>query len=153
MFHSRIINNEINRLHEGFLRLLYGDKWSSFEKLLEQDKSVTIHTRNLQMLATGIIKVYRNTFPPIFSENFHRRDINYNLRINSDFAMRNVRSVFHGSESISYLGPKIWDIVTLELKELTSIVAFKKGIKDPNNCPCRLYKKYVSNLGFITATP
>ena len=59
MFHSRIINNKINRLHERCLRLLYGDKSSSFEKLLEQDKSVTIHTRNLQILATKIFKVYR----------------------------------------------------------------------------------------------
>ena len=44
--------------------------------------------------------------------------------------MPNVRSVFSGSESISYLGPKIWDIVPLELKELLSVVAFKKGIKE-----------------------
>ena len=48
------------------------------------------------------------------------------LRINSDFAMSNVRSPFHGNESVSYLGPKIWDIVPLELKELTSVVPFKK---------------------------
>ena len=47
----------------------------------------------------------------VFSEIFHRRDINYNLRINSDFAMPNVRSASYGGESISYLGPKIWDIV------------------------------------------
>ena len=155
MFHSRIINNKINRLHERCMCLLYGDKLSSFVKLLEQVKPVTIYTRNLQILATKMFKVYRNISPPIFSEIFHRRDINYNLRINSDFAMPNVMSVFHGSESISYLGPKIWDIVPFELKELTSVVAaFKKGINEwkPKNCPCRLYKKYVSNLGFITVT-
>ena len=65
-----------------------------------------------------------------------------------DFAMPNVRSVFHGSESISPLGTEIWDIIPLELKEL-SVVAFKKGIKEwkPKNCPCRLCKKYLSNLG------
>ena len=44
--------------------------------------------------------------------------------------MLNVKSVFHGSESTLYFGPKIWDIVPLELKELTSVVAFKKGIKE-----------------------
>ena len=57
MFHSRIINNKINRLHERCLHLLYGDKSSSFEKLLEQDKSVTMHTMNLQILATEMFKV------------------------------------------------------------------------------------------------
>ena len=100
MFHSRIMNNKINRLHEKCLRLLYGEKSSSFEKLLEQDKSITICTRNQRILATEMFKAYRNVSPPIFSEIFYRRDKNYNLRINSDFAMPNVRSVFHGSESI-----------------------------------------------------
>ena len=154
MFHSRIINNKINRLHERCLRLLYGDKLSSFEKLLEQDKSVTIHTRNLQILATEMFKVYRNIFPSIFSKIFHRRDKNYSLRINTDYAMPNVRSIFHGSENILYLGTRIWEIVPLEFKKLTSMVAFKKSIKEwkPENCPCRPCKKYVPNLGFITVT-
>ena len=35
--------------------------------------------------------------------------------------MPNVRSVFHGSESILYLGAKIWDIAPLELKKLLSV--------------------------------
>ena len=123
MFHSRIMNNEINRLHERSMRLIYGDKTLSFEKLLEQDKC-------------------------------RLRDICYNLRGNSNFAVSNVKSVFHGSENISYLGPKIWDIVPLELKQLTNLNAFKKGIKNwqPKNCPCRLCKQYILNLGFISNT-
>ena len=148
MFHSRIINDKINRLHERYLRLLYGDKSSSFEKLLERDKSVTIYTRNLQILATEMLKVYRNICPPIFSDICHQRGNNYNLRINSDFAMPNVRSVFHGSKSSLYVVPKIWDIVPLQLKELTSVAAFKKGVEEwkSKNCPYRLCKKNVSNL-------
>ena len=101
-----------------------------------------------------MFKVYQNISPPIFSEIFHRRDINYNLRINSDLAMPNVRSVFHGTESILYLRLKIWDTVPSELKESTSVVAFRKGIKEwkVKNCPCRLCNKHVSNLGLITVT-
>ena len=48
--------------------------------------------------------------PPFFSELFSRRD---NLRSNSNFAVPDVKSVFHGSASISYLGPKKWDIAPL----------------------------------------
>ena len=47
MFHSRIMNNKINRLHERYMRLIYGDKTSSFEELLDQDKSVWMRTSNL----------------------------------------------------------------------------------------------------------
>ena len=73
MFHSGIINNKINRLHERCLRLLYEDKSSSSEKLLKQDKSVTIHNRNLQIFAMEFFKVYQNISPLIFSEIFRRR--------------------------------------------------------------------------------
>ena len=43
--------------------------------------------------------------------------------------MRDVWYVFDGSESISYLGLKIWGILPLELKKLASVVYFKKDIK------------------------
>ena len=79
MFHSRIMSNKINRLHERSVRLIYGDQTSSIEELLEQEKSVSIQTRNLQMLATEMFKMYRSMSPPIFSELFRLRDISYNL--------------------------------------------------------------------------
>ena len=136
------------------MRLLYGDKSSSFEKLLERDKSVTIYTRNLQILATEMLKVYRNICPPIFSEICHQRGNNYNLRINSDFAMPNVRSVFHGRKSSSYLVPKIWNIVPLQLKELTSVAAFKKGLKSGSQKTVHIgyARKTYPIYGFITVT-
>ena len=41
MFHSRNLNNKINRLHERCLRAIYNDKTSSFEQLLENDSLYT----------------------------------------------------------------------------------------------------------------
>ena len=76
------MNNNINGLHETGVylyrewSLLYRGKTSSFEKLFEQDKYVTIHTKNLQLLATEVFKVYQNISPPILNEILHRRDIN-----------------------------------------------------------------------------
>ena len=154
MFHSRIMNNKINRLHERCMRLIYGDKTSSFEELLDQDKSVSIHTRNLQMLATEMFKVYRSMSPPIFSELFRRRDICYDLRSNSNFALLNVKSVFQKYFLLrsKNLGHCISGAE--RVPECLSLSAFKKGIKkwQPKNCPCRLCKQYVLNLGFISNT-
>ena len=52
MCHTRALNNKTNQLRERALRLVYDDSQSTFEKLLNIDKSVTIHHRNLQVLAT-----------------------------------------------------------------------------------------------------
>ena len=74
------MNNKINRLHEKCLRIVYSDKTSSFEELLEKDGS-----RNLQVLATEMFKVYRNLSPNIVAEIFRGRRNNYNLRHSSFF--------------------------------------------------------------------
>ena len=57
MCHSRRNNRKINRLREKCLRIIYNDKQSSFIKLLEKDNSVSIHQRNLQILAIEMFKV------------------------------------------------------------------------------------------------
>ena len=89
--------------------------------------------------------------PPIFSKLFRRNDFCYNLGSNPNFALPNVKFVSHGSESISYLGPKSWDIVPLELQELTLLNPSKEGIRmAKKSCRCRLCKQHISNLGFIT---
>ena len=47
MFHSRKINNKINLLHERSLKMLYNDKISSIQELLEKDNSFNVHHFNI----------------------------------------------------------------------------------------------------------
>ena len=78
--HRRLMNNKINRLHEKCLHIVYSDKTSSLEKLLDKDGSVAIHTRNLQVSATEMFKVYQNLSPTTVAEIFRTRQNNFNLR-------------------------------------------------------------------------
>ena len=75
----------------------------------------------------------------------------YDLRKNSQFTVPPLRTVYHGSESITFLGPKIWIIVPDNLKNVNSTEVFKIQIKKwkPKNCPCRLCKVYVQNVSFV----
>ena len=70
MFHSRGLNNKINRIHERALRITYKDKSSTFQELLEKDNSVSIHHRNVQKLATEIYKVLHGFSPLILNDIF-----------------------------------------------------------------------------------
>ena len=50
MCYSRAKNNKINRPHQRCLRIIYNDKISTFEQLLEKNRYVSLHTRNPRFL-------------------------------------------------------------------------------------------------------
>ena len=54
MRHSRTSTNKTKKLHERALRLVYDDRKSIFDELLDIGKSVTVHHRNIQVLATEL---------------------------------------------------------------------------------------------------
>ena len=153
MCHSRSNNRKINMLHERCLRIIYNDQQSSFTELLNKDNSVSIHIRNIQRLAIEMFRFYNGLSPPLMSNMFKLKAENsYNLRHVSEFSRPMVKSVYHGTESISYLGPKIWDIIPEKLKKnIDNLAHFKKAIKTwkPDNCTCRLCKVYIEYAGFL----
>ena len=74
MCHTRTKNNKINRINERRLRLIYNDKKSNFENLLDKDKSVSIHHKNLRSLAIEMYKVHRGISPEILNDLFPLRE-------------------------------------------------------------------------------
>ena len=87
MLHSRTMNNKINRLHEQSLRIVYSDQSSTFEELLERDKTFSIHHKNIQSLAIEIYKFVNGLSPEIINSVFH-------LKENSRYSLRNVYELY-----------------------------------------------------------
>ena len=87
--------------------------------------------------------------PEILTEIFAQKESNYSLR--NSTALQGRSTAMYGSETISSFGPKIWDILPTELKKIVSPTLFKKKILKwaQKNCPCRLCKTYVQNIGFL----
>ena len=77
MFCSRKLNNKINRLHERALRIAYADYVSSFEELLAKDDSVTIHQRNLKVLAVEMYNIYCGKSLTFMNELVEELDTKY----------------------------------------------------------------------------
>ena len=137
MFHSRTLNNKLNRLHEKALRIVHGDYKSKFDELLGKDSSFSIHQRNIQTLAIEIFKFLNGLSSQIMNEVFQVKSLPpYYLRDKNELYSRNPETVTYGTESVSFMAPKIWSIVPQELKNSESLYPFKKLIRKwKPNCP------------------
>ena len=107
--------------------LVYSDHVSSFYELLKKDRSFSIHHRNIQSLAIELYKFFHGLSPSITKNVFHfNRDIPYNLSI---IYSRNSKTVKYGTETTSYLAPKIWSLVPNAIKSSQSLDVFKFKIR------------------------
>ena len=81
IFHSRILNKKVNRLHERCLRITYNDNTSSFTDLLEIDNSVSVHHRNIQVLATEPYNFFNSLSPKMVGGCFKLNNTIYIIYI------------------------------------------------------------------------
>ena len=93
-------------------------------------------------------KVFKGLSPYIVKEIFQfTGTVLYQLRIQTDFQIPSVHSVFSYTESITLSRLKIWKISAHETK-LEILKEFKKAIKQRNviSSPCSLCKTCIQNL-------
>ena len=152
MMHNRKLNNKINRLHERYLHVTYDDSLSSFEELLERYNSVSVHNRNIQCLAVELYKVFKGICPDIMKDVFPLSpSSNYDIRSRRTFTTRSVKTVYCGTESLSYLTPNDWELISNNIELLENFPKFKKVMKycKPDACPCWLCRLHILQVGFV----
>ena len=82
---------------------------------------------------------------------FKFKNLTYNFRNAETLNTSIVNFVKYGTETITSLSDKIWNILPNEYKELTSLSTFISKIKnwETDECPCRLCKTYIQRIGFL----
>ena len=80
-------------------------------------------------------------------ELFNEANIPQNLRQDESL----LKTMFYGTETLSYIGRKIWNLVPFDIRDCATEQIFRQKIKKwkPDRCPCRLCKTFIPNLGFI----
>ena len=88
------------------------------------------------------LSVMKNLFEP-------KAEHSYNLRYISHVAAPSLSTLFHGTESISSLWPRICSLLPEKFKNFDSLKNLKILTKKwkPENCPCRLCK-FLQNRDF-----
>ena len=137
-----------NKFQEGALRLVHNDNTPSLHELLQKDNSFIIHHRNIQKLGHKMYRVKHRITPKIMCELFNEANVPHNLRQDVSFRSYNVKTVLHGTETLSYLGPKIWNLVPFDIRDVATEQIFRHRIKKwkPDRFPCKIS---IANLGFI----
>eukprot|EP00111_Clytia_hemisphaerica_P006985 TCONS_00020260-protein len=90
---------------------------SLFHSFLEKDSAIKFHHKNLQLLAIELFKC-KNNISDLTKEIFKHDE---NIKVNRKtpyFRSREISSVFHGSESLSFLGPKVWELIPDEYRDI-----------------------------------
>ena len=105
----------------------------------------------MKALMKEIYKLINNLSPPIFDRLFQFRENSYNLRNFQQLESSAKKTTKMGLETISYCGRKLWNLVPQEIKESALFFLFKDKIKKWNctNCPCRLCRTFLVNVGFM----
>ena len=96
-------------------------------------------------------RVKHRIAPKIMCELFNEANVPYNLHRDVSFRSYNLKTVLYGTETLSYVGPKIWNLVPSDIRDCATEPIFRQKIKKwkLGRCPCRLCKIYIPNLGFI----
>ena len=107
--------------------MLHSRKLNSREKELEKDNSATIHNRFIKLLATKLFKVKNGFSPPFMNEIFVKNAQHYyDLRKKAEFKRTNVKTVYNGTETLTFLRPRIWKIVPDYIKKSTALRTLKR---------------------------
>ena len=101
---------------------------STFQDILEIINEKTIHQNNLECIGKEIYKFLNGLSPPIMNGAFMIRNNNYNLRNFQCLYSRNKRTVKYRTETVTYRGPQIWNLVTEKTKNASSFDIFTKEI-------------------------
>ena len=118
---------KLESIQERGLRAVFRDGQSTYEKLLNGAKLITLWKR-LQDLACLMYKVKHGMCPQSVRGLLSVNSTGYNFR-GADFHLPRFHSVTYGKHSLRYLGPKLWNSLPSNLRNLPSLQSFKRHIR------------------------
>ena len=89
-------------------------------------------------------------FREILTDIFTQTTEVYNFRQNRDFRILSVNTVYEGSESISYLGSKIWEIAPVKIiNSILQIVSKKKSETGYHQIALAGFSSHINRVAFL----
>ena len=93
-----------------------------------------------------------NICPPIMKTFFDFRVKRYSIRKLQEMRQQKLRNVRYGLETTAlYRPPQLWSLVPTDVKSAPDVIQFKSKIKhwEGTECPCKLCRTYLRNIGYV----
>ena len=118
---QKIQNRAIRFVHNDF-------ECNSMDLLLKYNEH-SIVTLNIYKIAVQMFKCYHDISPSYICSLFKKRNNVYNNRHAYNYDLRRPRTIRYGQKCFSYMGPKIWNSLSYELKTAENLNCFKSLIR------------------------
>ena len=149
MFCSRSCNNTVNKFHERALRLVYDNYESSFDALLNKNKSFSIHHQNIQKLMIEVYKSLNKPSPDNYFDSLFTSKRRQDPRQNG-LLVPSIKTTTKGKDSAKYLGAVTWKSIPSHIRQQDFLEKFCDLIKKwKPDCKFKLCKDYIVHTGDI----
>ena len=118
------------------LRFLHNDTETSYDNLLSKKNKNCMSIYRLRSLCIEVFKTINELNPSFMKDIFQLRINGRPVRTQNinNLTVETRQTVTFGTNSISYLGPKIWNNLPYHLKCSESLVDFKRMIRKCDEC-------------------
>ena len=135
MFCRKTLYSKIEKIHHKTLKVIYESN-DTYENLLLQSNTVSVHQRHLRFLMIEIYKSISQLNPQFMWSFFTHKDILYNLRKGPILGVTKTRSFYYGTNDIHFRGSLIWNNLPAIVKSSNSLLEFKNKIKNIGDIDC-----------------
>ena len=128
MFCSKTLQNKISQIQKRALRMVYNEPNLNLEKLVELDKSTTIHIKNIIILLSELYKTTRGENPIFMNKVFTPKKHHYNLRITNLLKFPKVIGSKYGTNTFVFRATHLWNQVPDSIKNEPNAKCLKAKI-------------------------
>ena len=125
MFCSKTLQNKINQIQKRALRIVYNEPNLNLDKLVELDKSTTIHIKNTITLIPEVYKTTSGENPIFMDKIFSQKKQYYNLRITNLQSFPNVIGSKYGTNTFGFRATHLCNQVPDSIKNESNAKCFK----------------------------
>ena len=122
--------HKMEKLHERCIRFIYNEYNKSYFDLLEEKTLTTLYGKRTLAMCCETFKTVNGLNASYMKDIFTNRPSKYPSRNEENLYIPKVNQVTYGYKSYRVQGPKIWNFLPNEIKELKSYDAFKTKIND-----------------------